>query len=107
MCGRQERPTDFTVNGLGSASRVTLTSLCLFQGLAVLAPLCVHPQPLCVPWGRQADGLGPLAERVALGAKVRCQHWRLDLPGAFWLGCSRAYTAAVPPFHAGRVLIAA
>lgn len=25
----------------------------LFQGLAVLVSLCVHPQPLCVPQGHQ------------------------------------------------------
>lgn len=77
-----------TLNGLGSASRVTLTSPCLFQGLAVLASLCVHPQPLSVPREHQADRPWLLAEWVALGAEVRCQNWHLDPPGASWLGCS-------------------
>lgn len=96
-----------TLNGLESASRVTLTSSCLFQGLAVLAPLCMHPRPLCVPQAHKADNPWPLAERVALHAKVRCQNQPLCLPGASWLSCSPACTTAVLPFHAGRVLIAA
>lgn len=96
-----------TLNGLGSASRATLTSPCLFQGLAVLVPLRVHPQPLCVPQGHQAESPWPLAEQVALDAKVHCQNRPLHLPGASWLGCSPARTTAVPPFYTGRVLIAA
>lgn len=75
-------------NGLGSALRA-LTSPCLVQGSSLL-----HPQPFCVPQGHRADSSWPLAEWVALSAKIHCQNWHLDLPGASWLlpgmYCSRA-----------------
>lgn len=75
-------------SGLGSALRA-LTSPCLVQGSSLL-----HPQPLCVPQGHRADSSWPLAEWVALSAKIHCQNWHLDLPGASWLlpgtYCSRA-----------------
>lgn len=69
------------LSSLGSASRVTLSFSCLFfffQSLALLAPLCADPQPLCVPWAHQAHSLWTLSRRVVLGVRSPLTEWALN-----------------------------
>lgn len=49
-----------------------------FQSLALLAPLCADPQPLCVPWAHQAHSLWTLSRRVVLGVRSPLTEWALN-----------------------------
>lgn len=88
MEGRRGQHTNF--KQLGKCLKgdfVFFLPFFFFQSLALLAPLCADPQPLCVPWAHQAHSLWTLSRRVVLGVRSPLTEWGLNPSRCLWLCC--------------------